>query len=94
MNEESLYQEIVEFCRDERDIPEERVRLDSSFVDDLGLDSLDVLEMLVVVEHRHGIVVDERQARMARTVADAVALVLRCAATGADAAVGAIDEAS
>lgn len=50
---------------------------DSSFVDDLQLDSLSLLEVGVDLDYEYKLGVPEEELGKLRTVADAVALVLR-----------------
>lgn len=50
---------------------------DADFVYDLGADSLDRVELLMDIEERFGIEIDDDDADKVRTVADAIALVTR-----------------
>ncbi|OLT23749.1 acyl carrier protein [Pseudonocardia sp. CNS-139] len=49
------------------------VRPDHSFVDDLDVDSLTMVEVLVDLEDRFGVKIEEDDARSLRTVGDMVA---------------------
>ncbi|MGN8773482.1 acyl carrier protein [Candidatus Weimeria sp. HCP3S3_B5] len=48
---------------------------DTTFIDDLGADSLDVYQIIMAVEDELGIEIDENQAEKIRTVGDAVDLI-------------------
>ena len=55
-------------------VPPERIRLESDFVVDLGADSLALVELVMALEERLGISIDESEADVVRTFGDAVAL--------------------
>ena len=48
---------------------------DTTFIDDLGADSLDVYQIIMAVDDELGIEIDENQAEKIRTVGDAVDLI-------------------
>ena len=55
-----------------KDIPEESIELGSSFTEDLEADSLDIVEMLMLVEDKFSIEVPEEAAQGLKTVRDVV----------------------
>lgn len=48
---------------------------DAGFVDDLGIDSLDAVELIVAFEHEFDCVISEADAAKIRTVSDAIRLI-------------------
>lgn len=58
-------------CHDGRIAPEQ-VTLSSSFIDDLGADSLDTAELIIELEEEFGIVVPNDDVERIKTVADAI----------------------
>jgi acyl carrier protein len=50
----------------------ERVTLSSSFVEDLGLDSLDLVELILELEEEFDIRIADDEAQRIKTVADAI----------------------
>ena len=54
------------------DIPESRVTADSRFVDDLGADSLDLVELIMKFEERFGVEIPDQAAEKIKTISDAV----------------------
>lgn len=50
----------------------EQVKLESAFVEDLGADSLDTVEMVMAAEEKFGIEISDEDAEKLRTVGDAV----------------------
>lgn len=50
----------------------EKVVMDASFVDDLGADSLETVELIMGLEDKFGITIQDEDAEKIRTVKDAV----------------------
>ncbi len=50
----------------------ETITLDSAFVDDLGADSLDMVELVMALEDEFGISITDEDAQQIRTIRDAV----------------------
>jgi len=48
------------------------IRGESSFIDDLGADSLDMAEMIMTIEEEFDIVIDDMDAEGLRTVSDLI----------------------
>jgi acyl carrier protein len=57
------------------DVAEDRVKPEASFVDDLGADSLAVVELTLVFEEMFDIDIPDEEADRIRTVRDAVTFV-------------------
>jgi acyl carrier protein len=57
---------------DQLDVTEEEVTPQASFVDDLGADSLDTVEMVMAFEEEFSIEIPDEDAEKIRTVQDAV----------------------
>ena len=53
-------------------VKEEEVSLEKSFIDDLGADSLDIVELVLAMEDEFGFEIPEDEAQNIRTVGDAV----------------------
>lgn len=56
-------------------IPAERITADSRLVDDLGVDSLDAMELAVTLEQTFQVGIHDKELRRVETVADVVLLV-------------------
>lgn len=56
---------------------EEDIKLESSLVDDLGLDSLDEVKFVMALEKEFGILILDEQAEKIKTVEDAVDIVCK-----------------
>ena len=53
-------------------VKEEDVALEKSFIDDLGADSLDIVELVMAMEDEFGFEIPDEEAENIRTVADSV----------------------
>jgi acyl carrier protein len=53
-------------------VEEDEIKMETSFVDDLGADSLDVFQILMGIEEEFDIEIDNNAAEQIVTVADAV----------------------
>jgi acyl carrier protein len=58
-------------------IPPEEIRLDATLIEDLGMDSLDAVELAIAAERQFNVALSDEQVAKLRTVADIVALVER-----------------
>ncbi|HAJ32985.1 MAG TPA: acyl carrier protein [Candidatus Atribacteria bacterium] len=53
-------------------VDESKITEDSSFVDDLGLDSLDIVELIMAFEEEFDIEIPDKDAEKIKTVGDAI----------------------
>ena len=69
---ETLSQKVVELVSSQIGTPKEHILLDSQLVADLGFDSLDLVEFVMVVEDQFDIAVPDDESEKIITVRDAV----------------------
>jgi acyl carrier protein len=65
-------------------VEEEEVTLEASFTDDLGADSLDIVELVMAFEEEFGIEIPDEDAEKISTVKDAVNYIDEHAASAQD----------
>lgn len=68
----SVENKVKKIIIDQLDVTEEEVISQASFVDDLGADSLDTVEMVMAFEEEFGIEIPDEDAEKIKTVQDAV----------------------
>ncbi len=69
---DTLSQQVIELVSHHMDIPKEQITLDSQFAADLGFDSLDVIEFVMLVEDTFDISISDQQSDAIACVRDAV----------------------
>ena len=65
-------EKIVKIICEQLDVPEKDVVPEASFVDDLGADSLDQVELIMAMEEEFDISIPDEDAEKIATVKDAV----------------------
>ncbi|HEY4708377.1 MAG TPA: acyl carrier protein [Thermodesulfobacteriota bacterium] len=68
----SVENKVKKIIIDQLDVTEDEVTSQASFVDDLGADSLDTVEMVMAFEEEFGIEIPDEDAEKIKTVQDAV----------------------
>ncbi len=56
--------------------PEDEISLESAFIEDLGADSLDLVELVMAMEDEFGVEISDEDAQRIITVQDAISYVL------------------
>jgi acyl carrier protein len=67
MTEQEIFQKLLPHVREVTGVPDERIQMDSVLMDDLGAESLDLLDLSFLLEEAFGVTIAadefERQAR-------------------------------
>ena len=80
MTREEIYAQIRATLLESFEIPEERATLEARLMDDLGLDSIDAIDMAVQLQKITNVRLEEDELRALRTVGDTVELVAQLVA--------------
>ncbi len=67
-----MFEKVKKIIVDQLGIDEEKVTPESSFIDDLGTDSLDLVELIMALEDEFGIEIPDNAAEQITTVNDVV----------------------
>ncbi|HLV10252.1 MAG TPA: acyl carrier protein [Halanaerobiales bacterium] len=68
----NIFKKVVDIIVEELAVDPEEVTSDASFIDDLGADSLDVVELVMAFEEEFDIEIPDEDAENIETVQDAV----------------------
>ena len=66
------FEKLKKVIADVLNVDPEEITMESTFVDDLGADSLDVYQIIMEIEEEFSIEIESEDAEKIRTVADAV----------------------
>ncbi|MGA7741162.1 MAG: acyl carrier protein [Polyangia bacterium] len=69
---ENLEEKVMKIIVEQLEVPADKVTMGASFSDDLKADSIDRLEMVVVLEEAFKIEIPDEDAEKIKTVGDAV----------------------
>ncbi len=72
---EEIRSDLAELVNDVAGVAQEDVQLDKSFVDDLDVDSLAMVEIIVGCEEKFGVTIPDEDSKNLKTVGDAVAYI-------------------
>ncbi len=68
----NTFERLKKIIVDQLSVPAEQVTMDAKFQDDLGADSLDVVELVMKIEEEFDIEIPDEDAEKIQTVGDAV----------------------
>ena len=70
--EKSVEKRVMEIIVEQLKVDPEVVTLEAHFIDDLGADSLDLVELIMAMEEEFGLEISDEDAEKLQTVQDAV----------------------
>ena len=70
--EKTVEQKVIDIIVEQLKVSPEEVTLEASFIDDLGADSLDLVELIMAMEEEFGLEISDEDAEKIQTVQDAV----------------------
>ena len=70
-----IKEKVVKVIVEQLGVKEEEVKSEARFVEDLGADSLDTVEMVMAIEEEFGIEIPDDDAEKAKTVGDVISYI-------------------
>ena len=72
MSSEEVFEKIKKIIIEQLGVAETAVTMEASFIDDLGADSLDIVELVMAIEEEFDIEIPDADAEKVITVSDVV----------------------
>ena len=73
-----IIEKVKELVAEQLGISKDTIKPESNIIEDLGADSLDVIEMLMTLEDEYGITIPDEEINQVKTIEQIVALIERC----------------
>ena len=67
-----VFEKVVSIIADQLDVEEEKVTMEAAIADDLGADSLDVVDLVMSLEEEFNIEIPDEEVENIKTVGDIV----------------------
>ena len=71
----ATFDKVRDIVVDQLGVEADEVNIDSTFIDDLGADSLDIIELIMAFEEEFGIEIPDEAAEKIKTVQDVVSYI-------------------
>ncbi|MDD5711819.1 MAG: acyl carrier protein [Smithellaceae bacterium] len=68
----TLEEKVIDIICEQLEVTREECKLEASFIDDLGADSLDLVELIMEMEEKFGIAIADEELEKIRTIGDVV----------------------
>lgn len=72
-----MFEKVKKIIVEQLGVEEDDITMESSFIDDLGADSLDIVELIMALEEEFEIEIPDSEAEKIATVGDAVEFIDR-----------------
>ncbi|MCC8191501.1 MAG: acyl carrier protein [Ruminococcus sp.] len=69
------FDKVKEIIIDQLDVDEDKVTMEASIVDDLGADSLDIVDMVMTLEEEFDVKISDEEVENVKTVGDIVKII-------------------
>ncbi len=72
MDPDAIFEKVKEVIIDQLAVEDDAIKLETSFIDDLGADSLDIVELILALETEFDLQIPDSEAEKIMTVNDVV----------------------
>ncbi|MGB4262778.1 MAG: acyl carrier protein [Fervidobacterium sp.] len=76
MNREELFKRVAEMISEKLNVPIEDIEEDSHLIEDLGADSLDAFDLVMIIEDEFGVKLEDDEIERMLTVKDILDLLM------------------
>ena len=76
MNDQQVYDQVKKVVIEQLGVSDSEVTREASFVDDLGADSLDTVELVMALEEAFGTEIPDEDAEKIKTIGDTVTYII------------------
>jgi acyl carrier protein len=76
MNEQQVYDQVKKVVMEQLGVSESEINREASFVDDLGADSLDTVELVMALEEAFSTEIPDEDAEKIKTIGDTVSYIM------------------
>ena len=76
MDENKVFEEVKKVVVEQLGVSEAEIKREASFVDDLGADSLDTVELVMALEEAFGMEIPDEDAEKIKTIGDTISYVM------------------
>lgn len=73
-----IIEKVKDLVAEQLGISKDTIKPESNILEDLGADSLDVIEMLMTLEDEYGITIPDDKINQVKTISEIVALIEEC----------------
>ena len=70
-----VFEKVKKLIVEQLGVEEDDIAMESSFIDDLGADSLDIVELIMALEEEFSLEIPDNEAEKITTVGDAVSYI-------------------
>lgn len=67
-----VFDKVKDIIVEQLGVDEEEIKMEASFIDDLGADSLDIVELIMALEEEFNLEIPDKEAEKIASVGDAV----------------------
>lgn len=72
MNPDAIFEKVKEVIVDQLGVEDDAINPETSFIDDLGADSLDIVELIMALEEEFDLQIPDSEAEKIATVGDVI----------------------
>ena len=72
MTAQNIEAKVKSIIADQLGVSEDEIKMETSFIEDLGADSLDIVELVMAMEEEFEIEIPDEEAENIKTVGDAI----------------------